>query len=334
MGSTRRFAALLLAVGALAPVAGRSQQTPARAYSRASRPHLHASAASVWHPTDAVLKAIRSECGQRDKSQYGQCFLRGMQEKGASASAVGFAQALQSSKEGMGYETEFTEGGHVAVAQVVFPGREGSREAWLLANGDPSPIDVDNLALLPMADVRSNIVFQEIRRTYTRASVFGDSRSEASPPLVPRAAEAQEFLVNYALRDGCPDCKRVGSAQFAFDFEGNGKFEGVSLRGVWMTPDQGTLAPVSMLKDFHFHLVADHAAGYHWELASPIDERFVSLVGTTYSAADRKTGAPGVEDWTFHPRAPGRTIIRFQKVRQGEKIAPRERRFFFVVSIQ
>ena len=288
----------------------------------------------MWHPDDAALKAIRSECSQTDTSQHGECFLKGMQGQGASASAVAFARILQGSKEGVGYMKDFTEGGHVAVAQVVFPGREGSRDAWLLVNGDPSPIDVDDLALLPMADVRSDIVFQEIRRTYARASVFGESRSEASPPLIPRAAEAQEFLVNYALRDGCPACKRVGSAQFAFDFEANGKFEGASLRGVWMTPDQGTLAPVSMTKDFHFHLVADHAAGYHWELASPIDERFVSLAGTTYSPADSKTGTPGVEDWTFHPRAPGRTIIRFQKVRPGEKTAPREGRFFFVVTIR
>ena len=332
----RRFAAVLLAFGALdaAAAAGRSQQTTVSASSRASQLHLQVSAASVWHPDDAALKAIRSECSRTDPSQYGQCFLKGMQERGASANAVAFARTLQNSKEGMGYMQDFTEGGHVAVAQVVFPGREGSRAAWLLVNGDPSPIDVDDLALLPMGDVRLDIVFREIRRTYARVSVFGESRSEASPPLMPRAAEAQEFLVNYALRDGCRDCKRLGSAQFAFDFEGNGKFEGVSLRGVWMTPDQGTLAPVSVEKDFHFHLVADHAAGYHWELASPIDERFVSPAGTTYSAADPKSGTPGVEDWTFHPRASGRTIIRFQKVRAGEKAAPRERRFFFVVTIR
>jgi len=336
-GSIRRFVALLLAFGALgaASAAGRHQQRPASGSRRASRSRLQVSAASVWHPNSAALKAIRSECSQTDTSRYGECFLKGMEERSASASAVAFARTLQnSSKEGVGYMKDFTEGGHVAVAQVVFPGREASREAWLLVNGDPSPIDVDDLALLPMADVRSDIVFQEIRRTYARVSVFGDSRSEASPPLVPRAAEAQEFLVNYALRDGCPACKRVGSAQFAFDFEGNGKFEGVSLRGVWMTPDQGTLAPVSMTKDFHFHLVADHPAGYHWELASPIDERFVSLAGMTYSPADSKTGTPGVEDWTFHPRAPGRTIIRFQKVRPGEKTATQERRFFFVVTIR
>ena len=289
----------------------------------------------MWNPGDTALKAIRSECTSTDESQYGECFLKGMQAKGASASAVAFARKLQtSSKEGVGYMKDFTEGGHVAVAQVVFPGREGSREAWLLVNGDPSPIDVDDLSLLPMADVRPNIVFQEIRRTYPRARVFGDSRSEASPPLTPRPGEAQEFLVNYALRDGCRDCKRVGSAQFAFDFEGNGKFEGVSLRGVWMTRDQGTLAPVNMVKDFHLHLLADHGAGYHWQLASPIDERFVSLVGTTYSSPDRKSGTPGVEDWTFHPRAPGRTIVRFEKLRPGEKAAPRDRRFFFVVTIQ
>jgi len=290
--------------------------------------------ASAWHPGDAAVKAIRAQCGQADPQQYGQCFIRGMQEHGASPEAVAFARRLATGKSGAGYMEDFTEGGRVGVAHVVFAQRDRSREAWLLVNGSPSPVDVDNLSLLPLADVRSDIVFQEIRRTYTRASVFAEPRSAPSPPLVPRPAEAQEFLVNYALLDGCGTCKQVGSAQFAFDFAGNGRFEGVSLRGVWMTHDQGTLAPVNMTKDFHIHLVADHAAGYRWQLASPLDERFVSLVSTTYSRPEAKSSTPGVEDWIFHPRAPGRTIIRFEKVHPGEKNPPRDRRFFFVVTVQ
>jgi predicted secreted protein len=292
-------------------------------------------AASVWHPSDADLKAIRSECNQADPAQYSQCFIKGMQQKGASPDAITFARSLEVSGKGRaGYLEDFTEGGRVAVAHVVFAQRDSTDVAWLLVNGSPSLIDVDNLSLLPLADVRSDMIFREIRRTFDRAGVFADSRSDPSPPLVPRPGDAQEFLVNYALRDGCRTCKRVGSAQFAFDFAGDGKFEGASLRGVWMTPAQGTLAPVSIAKDFHIHLAADHSAGYRWQLASPLDERFVSLVSTTYTTPDAGSGTPGVEDWIFHPRAPGRTIIRFEKVHPGEKNPPRDRRFFVVVTVQ
>lgn len=309
-------------------------QAAAGPRANASRTLERVTGASVWRPGDAALKAIRSECGQADPREYGECFIKGMREHGASPEAVAFASALAAGKSGPGYMTDFTEGGRVAVAHVVFPQPKRSRDGWLLVNGSPTPVDVDNLSLLPLAEVRSDIVFQEIRRTYTRASVYAEPRSDPSPPLVPRAAEAQEFLVDYALLDGCATCKRVGSAQFAFDFAGNGRFEGASLRGVWMTRDQGTLAPVSMTKDFHIHLVADHSAGYRWQLASPLDERFVSLVSTTYATPDARTGTPGVEDWIFHPRAPGRTIIRFEKVLPGEKNPPRDRRFFFVVTVQ
>ncbi len=322
---------LSLVTPARLPAGALQQGTPSTG---GSRSHAPVGSAAIWHPGTAALKAIRSDCSQPDP-EFGPCFIKGMQENGASPSAIAFARSLQADgKSGVGYMKDLTEGGHVAVAQVVFPRPQGSREAWLLVNGSPSPIDVDDLSLLPMTDVRSDMVFREIRRTFTKVGVYSEPRSEPSPALIPRAAEAQEFLVNYALLNACGTCKRVGTAQFAFDFEGNGKFEGVSLRGVWMTPDQGTLAPVSMVKDFHFHLVADHAAGYRWQLASPLDERFVSLVSTTYSTPNGKAGIPGVEDWVFHPRAPGRTIIRFQKVHPGEKIVPRERRFFFVVTIQ
>jgi len=300
----------------------------------ASRTPERVTGASVWRPGDAALKAIRSKCGQAAPREYGECFIMGMREHGASPEAIAFTRALAAGRSGPGYIEDFTEGGRVAVAHVVFPGQDRSRGAWLLVNGSPTPVDVDNLSLLPLAEVRSDIVFQEIRRTYTRASVFAEPRSDPSPPLIPRPAEAQEFLVNYALLDGCGTCRRVGSAQFAFDFDSNGRFEGASLRGVWMTRDQGTLAPVSITKDFHIHLVADHSAGYRWQLASPLDERFVSLVSTTYSTPEAKSGTLGVEDWIFHPRAQGRTIIRFEKLLQGEKNPPRNRRFFVVVTVQ
>lgn len=333
----KQDAALLAALGAMALL-----RTPALAIFQgaagpsgsALRTQDRVTRASVWRPSDAVLQAIRSECGKADPRQFGQCFLKGMQEHGAPAEAIVFARSLAMGKNGVGYLEGFTEGGRVAVAHVVNVQRDASREGWLLVNGSPSPVDVDNLSLLPMSDVRSDIVFQEIRRNYARASIFPEPQSDSSPPLVPRAGDAQEFLVNYALLDGCRTCKRIGSAQFAFDFAGSGRFEGVSLRGVWMTREQGTLAPVSIMKDFHIHLAADHSAGYHWQLASSLDQRFVSLVGTTYSTPDARSGTPGIEDWTFHPRAQGRTIIRFEKVRPGEKNPPRDRRFFFVVTVQ
>lgn len=324
--------AVLLAGGGArsqGPPAGRSLEASGTTSSRAARGPQHVSKSAVWNPTEAVLNVIRSECGP---SQDGQCFVEGMQKHGASADAVTFARTLERTKSGVGYMKDFTEGGRVAVARVVFPWRANPNEAWLLVNGSPSPIDVDDLPLLPLGSVKADMIFQEIRRTFTRVAVFSDPRTQASPPLVPRPGNAQEFLVNDSLLDGCRTCRQVGAVQFAFDFTGDGKFEGVTMRGVWMTPDQGQLAPVAVGRDFHIHLVADHSAGYSWQLASPLNESLLALVDKTYSSREGQPGNTGVEDWVFHAQAPGRSIIRFKKVRPGEQNPPRDRRFFFVVT--
>ncbi|HUI40694.1 MAG TPA: protease inhibitor I42 family protein [Terriglobia bacterium] len=312
----------LLCAGLLrAGAPAQAQQKPARV-----------TPAVVWNPEAAAVTSIREACAKGGAGRFTACFIEGMGPHGASPEAVAFARLLARRTHGeLGYAINFTEGGRVAVVHAAFPQRKTAPEVWLLVNGSPGLIDVDDRSLWPLPKVQADLIFQEIRRTFPKAEVRQGDRAEASPPLVPKPNGGQEFLVNYSLLNGCATCKLAGHAQFAFDFEG-GRFSGARLVGVWMTPDQGQLAPVAAGSNFTIHLVADHAAGYSWKIVSIVNGQLLKHTGTDYRAPAGQAAKDGVEDWHFQSLAPGRSIIRFQKAQSGAKGKAPPKNFYFVVT--
>jgi predicted secreted protein len=305
-------------------------------------------ASVVWKPDTAALKALEEQCDKGIPSDYARCFTNGMGARGAPSEAVAFARELgESSGRGPGYVTDFTEGGTVAVAHVAFPARSAAndqpRQAWLLVNGSPGSVDVDDLSLLPGPSVEGDLILQEIRRSYPKAGIYGDERTAASPALMSRPDGGERFPVTYALRNGCQSCEEVGNAEVAFDFSADGKFQGATLLGMWMRKDMGTLVAVQSGRDFYLHLSSNHSAGFSWQLASPLNEKLLKFVSKDYSEPSGdlgqsgqlgQLGKTGVEKWTLHAMAPGRTIVRFQNVQAGETNPPPDRRFFFAVTVQ
>jgi predicted secreted protein len=295
-------------------------------------------ASAVWKPDAAALKAIEQACGASDSSKYARCFVDNMRADAASSEAVAFAQELAGSGRRPGYVTDFTEGGRVAVAHVVFPApnrpNDRPNQAWLLVNGSPSIVDVDDLALLPGPSVEGDLILQEIQRTYSKAGIYGDERTEASPAMMLRADGGQRFPITYTLRNGCQSCEEVGNAEIAFDFSADGKFQGATLLGLWMRRDMGTLVAVQAGRDFYLHMPSNHSAGYAWQLVSPLDEKLLKFVSKDYSEPGGQFGEDGIEKWTLHALASGRTILRFLNVKAGETNPPPDRRFFFAVTVQ
>jgi predicted secreted protein len=350
-----RKRALLRSIPAVAVLAGVITMAAARAgASKQAAPGAQTqalvTASVVWKPDGAALKAIEEECGRGTPSGFAACFTNGMRAHGASSEAVAFAQQLAASGRGLGYVTDFTEGGKVAVAHAVFlaPGRPNGepRQAWLLVNGTPPAVDVDELSLLPQQSAEGDLILQEIRRSYPKAGIYGGERTAASPAMMSRQEGGQRFPVTYALRSGCQSCEEVGNAEIAFDFSADSKFQGATLLGMWMRKDMGTLVDVQSGRDFYLHLPSDHSAGYSWQLASPLDEKLLKLVSKDYfepggqsgqsGQSDQvgKVGKTGIEKWTLHALAPGRTIVRFQSVQPGETNPPPDRKFFFAVTVQ
>ena len=300
---------------------------------------LRVTAATVWKPDAAALKAIEQRCEGGNPSSYVSCLVKEMRAHGASPEAVAFAQQLAANGgRGPGFAVDFTEGGRVAVAHILFPARlpPGDRPAqgWLLVNGSPGLIDVDDPSLLPGPIVDGDLILQEIRRSYSKAGIYGDERTTASPAMMVRSDGGQRFPITYSLRNGCRSCEEVGNAEVAFDFSADGKFQGATLLGMWMRRDMGTLVAVQAGRDFYLHLPSDHPAGYSWQLASPLDANLLKFVGKEYTEPGGQLGKDGVEKWTLHALARGRTILRFQNVQPGETNPPPNRKFFFAVTVQ
>ena len=72
-------------------------------------------------------------------------------------------------------------------------------------------------------------------------------------------------------------------------------------------------------QEFKITMQANPTTGYQWQLAKPLDETKVKLLGSQYRR-DEPTlaGSGGAEVWTFRGIAKGRTDISFKYVRPWE----------------
>jgi hypothetical protein len=112
-------------------------------------------------------------------------------------------------------------GGPVAVARVVYPFRANENEAWLLVNGTPPLVDVDDRHNLPFPQMRGSAAYAEIQRHYPNVTFWPGDRGAAAPEVV---RDGREIVVGYLLRDLCHACAIVGRVRYAFDFDADGKF--------------------------------------------------------------------------------------------------------------
>ncbi len=97
----------------------------------------------------------------------------------------------------------------------------------------------------------------------------------------------------------------------------------------------GSRFEVTVGQQFSITLASNVTTGYHWELAEPLDEAMVQLVGSEYQAPEtRRVGAGGQEVWTFRAVGPGQTSINLKYVRPWEKDVAPVRTATYVVIIQ
>jgi inhibitor of cysteine peptidase len=86
-------------------------------------------------------------------------------------------------------------------------------------------------------------------------------------------------------------------------------------------------------QEFSITLASNATTGYHWELASPLDEAMVQLVATEYKTPEtRLVGVGGQEIWTFRAVGRGQTVIKLKYVRPWEKdVAPVKTASYMVI---
>jgi hypothetical protein len=189
----------------------------------------------VWNASGEDLGAIAQACNNTEAASYSTCFIEQMGGY-ASSDAVAFTELLASQKSSrLGYLGGMREAGIVDLGYVVYPGKAPSNRGWVLMNGIPDLVNVDDLALLPKGEMENDAQFIASRKNHPQLqiSVADDQRSPDSSPQVERLAQGGErFVIPYSLQEPCPGCAPVARVSFGFDFDGGGKFLGVKFLSI------------------------------------------------------------------------------------------------------
>lgn len=180
---------------------------------------------AIWQPSDASWQKIRQQCPV--DSSYASC-LQSKLQAAAPPAAASFIAWLNAQTNNLGWLTGFRKThGTVAIAYVMYPLRANDNQEWLLVNGQPPAIDVDNLQSLPTADMEKDAAYASIKQAVPDVTLFpGDRGQSAGPTVRTLSGNGTRLIVAYSLMKGCHACAVVGRAHFGFDFSRDGKFLG------------------------------------------------------------------------------------------------------------
>jgi hypothetical protein len=190
---------------------------------------------AVWNAGTDDLHAIDQACRNSSAAGYSECFIDQMGGY-ASSDAVAFTQLLASQKpQRLGYLAGMRESGIVDLGYVAYPGDAQPSRGWALMNGVPALINVDDLSLLPKAEMEKDSLFKALRNdhpTLQLAVTDNQRQPGSSPKIEPLGEGGKRFVVPYSLKEDCAGCVPLAHANFGFDFDAAGQFMGVKFLGV------------------------------------------------------------------------------------------------------
>ncbi len=180
---------------------------------------------ALWQPGMHFLQQVHRACDGAGV-KFGDCFTAEMARSGAPAAAVAFTR--QTGNQGI--LRDFRAAGPVGIAYAVYLYRANENQVWLLVNGEPPMIDVDDYALFPRKELEKNAAYQIIRRQYPQAEVYPGDRAGTKGPGVRKLKKGGvRIVVHYRLKNLCHACEQIGSVEAGFDFDGRGKLNSVRL---------------------------------------------------------------------------------------------------------
>jgi hypothetical protein len=104
---------------------------------------------------------------------------------------------------------------------------------WLLVNGHPPLIDVDDQRLLDLAALQTAPAYRALLRRFPRAALWpGERGGPPGPAVRALASGGRMVVVSYRLRDFCHACAVIGHVQFGFVFDEAAHFTGTRLLSV------------------------------------------------------------------------------------------------------
>lgn len=185
---------------------------------------------AVWNPEKEDLAEIAQSCKDEAATAYNKCFIEQMGSY-ASSEAVTFSEfLLQQTPLRAGYLSGLHEAGPIDLGLVTYPNSTDLNRGWVLVNGAPPIVDVDNLKLLPQSSMEKDARFSALRARHPQlqlAIVNDDRSTETLPEMQALGDGSQRFVIHYSLKEPCPGCQAVAHASFGFDFDPTGTFLGV-----------------------------------------------------------------------------------------------------------
>jgi hypothetical protein len=150
------------------------------------------------------------------------CVLSVMQRAGASPAATAFTTMLK----GEGYLEDFRKMGRVDLASVAYPFRANDNSEYLLVNGMPRLVQLDDAENLRHIDIRTDPLYPSLLRKFPKLELWGHADFKTMQRL---PGGGQRFVFTLALLNGCHGCEVGGYAHVAFDFAETGQFLGARL---------------------------------------------------------------------------------------------------------
>jgi hypothetical protein len=197
-------------------------------------------ASAIWKMPTQFMANAHAACDKSSSSGSAECMIDQMAKAGAPSQAVAFTRELYKQTEGeFGVMTGFHDEGPLAFAWITYPLRANTNYGFLLLNGQPRMINVEDLRLLDTKTMKQSFQFQDLKGTFPNVDVWpGDRNGKVWPNSQAGPNRGIQFTVEYPLLNGCHACARAGFAIFNWNFDARGKFLGTTFQGMLDPPLQ------------------------------------------------------------------------------------------------
>jgi hypothetical protein len=189
---------------------------------------------AVWNPSSDVLTRIGQGCATAGTEDPSQCFTENMAAQGAPDDAVDFTRSYAELNHGtFAVLAYFHPLDAVDLGLAYFPSGKEIHHSWVLLNGTPAIVDINNLEQLPESELQKDSQYRAMAQQHVRAKLFPDDpqpNSSAEPESEKLPDGSQKFTARYAVRDGCRSCDLLGQADFIFYFNSGGELKTISFK--------------------------------------------------------------------------------------------------------
>ena len=208
----------------------------------AETPSAKIGPSAVWQMPAQFMTTAHAACdpSSSSSSAFIACLISQMQKAGAPADGVQFTRLLYKESHGeFGVMTGFHDEGPVAFAWITYPLRANTNYGFLLLNGQPRILNVEDLKLLDEKTMKQSAQFHDLKGQFPNVNLWpGDRDGQIWPNSQSGPNGGMQFTVSYPLRNGCHACASAGQAIFNWNFDATGKFVGTSFQGIIGPPLQ------------------------------------------------------------------------------------------------